>query len=149
MAHIEKSALLEYSAAEMFALVDAVERYPEFLPWCGGASIERRDARVVQATLLIDYHHIRQSFTTENTREPPREILIRLVRGPFRTLIGHWRFTPLGDNACKVALTLDFEFSGRLLDKAVGRVFHYIASTLVEAFTQRARQVYGDSHGRG
>ena len=143
MARVEKSVLVGYSASQMFALVDSVERYPEFLPWCGAAVIEYRDERVTRATLTIDYHRIRQTFTTQNERSEPDEIRIRLVRGPFRALQGSWRFTGLGTAACKVALTLDYEFSGWLLEKAIGPVFHYIANTLVDAFSRRAEQLYG------
>ena len=143
MARVEKSVLVEYSAAQMFALVDAIERYPQFLPWCSGANIEHRDEHITRATLAIDYHRIRQSFTTENTRSEPHEIRIRLVRGPFRALEGSWRFIALGESACKVELRLDYEFSGRLLEMVFGPVFHYIAGTLVEAFIARAQSVYG------
>ena len=143
MARVAKSVLVPYSAAQMFALVDATEHYPEFLPWCRAAEVERNDPGTVHATLHIDYHHIRQSFTTENTLTPPREIRMRLVRGPFRALEGDWTFTALGETACKVELRLDYEFSSRMLEKVVGPVFHYIADTLVEAFTRRAERVYG------
>ena len=83
MAEIEKSVLVGYSAKQMFALVDAVEDYPEFLPWCGGSSVSPQDASVTHATIKIDYHHIKHSFTTENTRRPPELIEITLLDGPF------------------------------------------------------------------
>lgn len=124
----------------MFALIDAVEDYPQFLPWCGATKVLHRDETTTRATVEINYHGIRQSFTTENTKRPPQEMLIRLVEGPFRKLEGEWRFTALGDQGCKIELRLSYEFSGRLLAKLIGPVFNYIANSLVEAFVKRAEQ---------
>lgn len=143
MADIMKSVLVGYSAAQMFELVDAVEKYPEFLPWCGGTHLLHRDQTLTRATILINYHGVKQSFTTENTKEPPRLMEIRLVEGPFRHLDGTWRFLDLGGRGCKIEFRLHYEFSSKLLEKLVGPVFHYIANTFVDAFTRRARQVYG------
>ena len=143
MAEVIRSVLVEHSRGEMYALVDAVEEYPKFLPWCGGAQVLLRDAAVTRATVLIDYHGIRQSFTTENAKREPEEMQIRLVEGPFRVLDGTWRFTALGERACKVELRLRYEFSSRILEKLVGPVFNHIANTLVDAFAKRAGQVHG------
>lgn len=143
MADIMKSVLVGYPAAQMFELVDAVEKYPEFLPWCGGTRLLHRDQTLTRATILINYHGVKQSFTTENTKEPPRLMEIRLVEGPFRHLDGTWRFLDLGGRGCKIEFRLHYEFSSKLLEKLVGPVFHYIANTFVDAFTRRARQVYG------
>lgn len=136
--------LVEYSHAEMFALVDAVERYPEFLPWCGGSSVAYRDDHTTRATIQISYRGIRQSFTTENTKVPPQTMSVKLVEGPFRTLDGDWRFMPLAEHACKIEFRLRYEFSSRLLEKLVGPVFNYIANTMVDAFVRRAETVYGE-----
>lgn len=125
----------------MYALVDAVEDYPRFLPWCGGATVIHRDARVTRATVLINYHGIRQSFTTENAKREPEEMLIRLVEGPFRALDGTWRFAALGERGCKVELKLHYEFSSRILERLVGPVFNRIANTLVDAFARRADEL--------
>lgn len=135
--------LVAYSAERMFDLVDRVDRYPEFLPWCAGASVIPVDERRVKASVVISYHGVRQSFTTENTRTRPQRIDMRLAEGPFRTLDGAWSFTALNDSACKIEFNLRYEFSSRLLEKLVGPVFSYIANTLVEAFLRRAEQVYG------
>lgn len=139
---VSRSVLVGYSADQMFALVDRVEDYPDFLPWCGGTTLLHRDADVTRASILISYHGLRQSFTTENAKRAPLEMRIRLVEGPFRRLDGCWRFTALG-HGCKVELSLSYEYSSRLLEKLVGPVFNQIASTLVEAFVKRAGQVYG------
>ncbi len=143
MAVVHKSVLLNYSAAQMFTLVDKVEDYPSFLPWCGGVQVrERADDRLV-ATIMIDYHGVRQSFTTENTNAPPTSMQMKLVDGPFRLLDGQWRFTPLRDDACKVEFDLHYEFSSKLLEKLIGPVFSRITDSFVESFRKRAEVVYG------
>lgn len=143
MAEVQRSVIVPYSAQEMYQLVDQVKRYPEFMPWCGGASETPIDGNRSHATIVIDYHHIRQSFTTENTKQPPELIEMELRHGPFRRLDGHWRFVPLGEQACKVEFRLHYEFSHKLLEKLVGPVFHRIANSFVDAFTRRAEQIYG------
>jgi ribosome-associated toxin RatA of RatAB toxin-antitoxin module len=143
MAEVVRSVLVGYSPEQMFALVDDVEHYPEFLPWCGGASVSYRDSRVTRAAILISYHGVRQTFTTENTKQAPLEMQIRLIEGPFRRLDGTWRFTGLGGRGCKVELRMSYEFSSRMLERLVGPVFERIANTLVDAFARRAERVYG------
>lgn len=144
MALVEKTVLVAHSAEQMFNLVDRVEEYPSFLPWCGGASVTELDGATVHATVHIDYHHLKQSFTTENVRRPPHQIDMTLQRGPFKHLDGSWRFIPLSDSACKIAFSLHYDFSSRLLEKMVGPVFHYIANSFVDAFIQRAEKVYSN-----
>ena len=143
MALVEKSVLVNYSAERMFHLVDQVEDYAQFLPWCGGTHVEARDAGVTRASILIDYHGIKQSFKTENRTFPPERIEIELVSGPFRQLDGIWRFTSLAPDACKIDLRLHYEFSNRLLETLVGPVFKHIANTLLDAFLKRAQALYG------
>ncbi len=143
MALVEKSMLVPYSAEQMFVLVDSAEEYPQFMPWCGGASIISVDGNTMIATLHIDYHHIKQSFTTENVRQSPHRIDIKLKDGPFQRLDGCWQFTPLSDSACKIQFRLHYEFSNKLLEKVFGPVFHYIANSFVDAFIHRAEKIYG------
>jgi ribosome-associated toxin RatA of RatAB toxin-antitoxin module len=143
---VERSVLVEFSAARMRALVEDIEAYPQFLPWCAGAVIGSRVSGRVVATLTIAYRGIRQQFTTENIAEKhgaADAIDIRLVSGPFKSLDGLWIFQPLEEDACKVKLELRYEFANRLLESLVGPVFRYIADTMVEAFVQRARALYG------
>jgi ribosome-associated toxin RatA of RatAB toxin-antitoxin module len=142
VALVEKSVLVGYPAERMYGLVDDVERYPEFLPWCGGARVELRDGTLTRAAILIDYRGIKQSFKTENRAHPPERIEIRLVSGPFRQLDGLWLFTPLSPEACKIEFRLHYEFSSRLLEKLVGPVFKHIANSLLEAFLQRAAKLH-------
>lgn len=142
MALVEKSVLLAYSAEQMFALVDNVAEYPQFLPWCGSTSVTILDENKLRATIHINYHHVKQSFTTENIRVKPLSIDITLLDGPFKHLDGSWHFIALSPTACKIAFRLNYEFSSKLLEKVVGPVFHYIASTFVEAFIKRAEVIY-------
>ena len=142
MAIVEKSVLVPYSAEQMFALVDDVAAYPQFLPWCGGAEINSVEGEIMNATLHIDYHHIKQSFTTQNVRQIPHHIGITLLDGPFKHLDGDWRFIPLSDTACKIELRMHYEFSNILLSKIFGPIFHYIASNFVDAFVHRAEKIY-------
>jgi ribosome-associated toxin RatA of RatAB toxin-antitoxin module len=138
---INRSVLVAFTPVQMFALVDAVEDYPKFLPWCGGTSVIHRDENVTRAAILINYHGIKHGFTTENAKSAPSEMLIHLVEGPFKSLDGSWRFTGLAGRGCKVELSLRYEFSSRILEKLVGPVFDHIANTLVDAFAKRAEQI--------
>jgi ribosome-associated toxin RatA of RatAB toxin-antitoxin module len=142
MAVVEKSVLIEHSATQMFELVDRVEDYPKFLPWCAGTELLERTDSKTAARLHINYHGLKAHFATENAKEIPRQMDIRLREGPFRRLEGVWRFTALGENACKVEFRLHYEFSSRILEKVLGPVFHHIANTFVESFVKRAQQVY-------
>lgn len=143
MASVEKSVLIEHTATEMFRLVDDVEHYPAFLPWCGGVNVIEKTDTATAATLHINYHGIKANFTTTNDKQFPTLMTIRLREGPFKHLDGMWRFTPLGETACKVEFHLHYEFASKLLEKAVGPVFHHIASTFVESFVKRAQQLHG------
>ncbi len=140
---IEKSVLVPYSAEKMYGLVERVEDYPDFLPWCGGTTVHHRDEQGMEATIIIRFKGITQSFTTHNQHFPFERIDVRLKEGPFADLDGDWRFIALKENACKVAFRLEYTFSNILLEKLIGPVFHYIASTFIESFTKRAQQLYG------
>ena len=127
----------------MFDLVDEVEAYPQFLPWCSGAEVAHRDEQRTRATLHVDYHGVGQSFTTENSKEAPHTMYVRLVEGPFRILDGTWRFNALSEQACRIDFRLHYEFSSKLLEVLVGPVFSYIANSMVDAFVTRAEKLYG------
>lgn len=143
MTVVERSVLIHHGARRMRALVEDIAAYPEFLPWCGDAQIVSSTEGVTIAALTIDFHGIRQRFSTENRPDGPEFIRMKLVSGPFRALIGHWQFKALGPDASKVALRLEYEFSNRVLSAAIGPVFRQITSTLVEAFVARADSQYG------
>lgn len=144
MAKVVKSVLVPYSAAEMFELVDRVEDYPQFLPWCGGTDLIRRDETVTEATIHISYLSVKQHFTTENAKRIPELMTIQLKNGPFRKLEGAWHFRRLADTACKIEFELHYEFSSHLLEKVLGPVFGMVTNSLVDAFVHRAENVYGE-----
>ena len=143
MRKVNRSAIVPYSAREMFVLVDDVEAYPEFLPWCNQAEVHNRTEDSVEATLELHKGSVSNKFTTRNTRKEFEEIDLALIGGPFRHLAGGWRFKELGDDGCKVLLELDFEFESRLVDMMFGSFFEDICNSLVDAFTKRAEAVFG------
>jgi len=128
----------------MFDLVYDVGSYPKFLPWCHGSRVISETEDKICGQIEVARMGIRQSFSTCNRFERDRHMDIALLDGPFRKLSGGWNFIPLRADASKVELELDFEFSGRLIDKAFGAVFNQIANTLVDSFCKRAEDVYGD-----
>jgi ribosome-associated toxin RatA of RatAB toxin-antitoxin module len=142
MITVERSALVAHSAADMYRLVDDIESYPRFLPWCSGAEVEHRDAHRTVGTLRLDFRGVRQQFTTENTGTPGESIAMRLVRGPFRSLEGSWRFVALAPHASRVELRLAYQFGNPLLARLFGPVFDHVANTMVDAFVGRADAVH-------
>lgn len=142
MSTVNKSALVQYSAAQMFDLVNDIGAYPQFLPWCRSARIVRRGENDLDASIEIAKGRVRKTFTTRNLLHYPDRIELRLLDGPFSRLQGEWQFHALRPDACKVALHLDFEFSNALLRAAFGPIFNHIADTMVDSFCKRARQVY-------
>jgi len=142
MKRIERSALVEHSAADMFALVDDIEAYPRFLPWCLATQVETQDGRK-RATLTVGLRGIRQSFTTLNENRPGESIDMQLVDGPFRDFRATWQFKPLASDACEIRYSMHYEFASRALGKLLQPLFHRIADTMVDAFTRRADEVHG------
>jgi ribosome-associated toxin RatA of RatAB toxin-antitoxin module len=141
---IKKEALVTHSTGQMFDLVNAIEHYPEFLPWCSESQVLSRDEDEIRASLVVAGAGLSKSFTTHNRLQKDKMIEIRLVDGPFKHLEGFWRFEKPEDDqhACHVMLDLEFEFSGYFIDYAFGAVFQQVAGTLVDAFVQRADTVY-------
>ena len=143
MATIKKSALILYSAAEIYALVSDIEAYPEFLPWCRSTQVLSRSEDEVRAVIEMVKGRVHKSFSTINRMQHHKMIDIRLLEGPFRRLEGYWRFDPLRADASKVSLDMEFEFASPLLRMAVEPVFKQIANSLVDAFCKRAMDLYG------
>ena len=141
MALVQKSVLVNHSAEKMFNLVNQVEHYPEFLPWCGGVVVHERFEKELLASIEINYHGIKQSFATRNTFDVPRQIELQLVRGPFHHLSGRWQFTALSPGACKITFDLSYQFSSRILERLIGPIFDRIANSFVDAFCARADQI--------
>lgn len=139
---IDKSALVMHSAERMFALVNDVARYPEFLPWCADAEVHHEGESELTASLEVARGGVRHRLTTRNELVAPHTINMTLVEGPFQNLRGRWDFQPLDETACKVMLRLEFEFSGTLARMTFGPVFNHAANTMVDAFCRRADTVY-------
>jgi len=132
-----------YSSKEMFNLVNDVDAYPEFLPHCSDAKIVTQQANTMTASLEISKAGIKKWFTTQNTFVDENTVKLQLVDGPFKSLQGQWHFRTLDESACKVELRLEFEFSSKLIELAFGKIFNDVAKNMVNAFTQRAKDVYG------
>ncbi len=140
---VERSALVTYTAAQMFALVNDVSRYPEFLPWCVGAQVQELSATERTATLKVARGVLQAQFTTRNQLTPDARIQMHLTHGPFRDLSGEWRFDAIGERGSRVKFRVEFEFKNMLTAAAFNSVFESLCGGIVEAFVQRAREVYG------
>lgn len=143
MTVVQKSALVKFSAQQMFDLVNNIEAYPQFLPWCSGSRIIKREEDIVEAELLISKGGFKKAFSTRNIIDHGGRITVSLLDGPFSSLEGVWNFMPLREDASKISLDLEFEMSGKLASLAFGAVFNQICNTMVSSFTARAKQVYG------
>jgi ribosome-associated toxin RatA of RatAB toxin-antitoxin module len=143
---VQRSALVPYSANSMFALVDDVAAYPQFLPWCAASEVRKTEGELMEAGITIGYRGLNQAFVTRNLREQIDQgarIEMQLLDGPFKRLHGLWQFQSLREDACKVLLDVDFEFASKVLGAVAGPVFSQIVGSLVDAFVKRAEQVYG------
>lgn len=140
---IQRSALLPYPARALYDLVNDVASYPQFLPWCSGSDVLESSETLMRATLRVGKAGIKQQFTTCNRLVPGESITMQLEEGPFRALHGVWSFQVLNETACKITLDLSFEYSGALVKATLGPLFNQAATTMVEAFCQRARALYG------
>lgn len=139
MREVKRSALIAESPARMYALVNDIERYPEFVPWCTAARVDARKEGEVVATLTIKRGPVKSEFTTRNLLEADKRVLMQFVSGPFRVLEGLWTFTALGDLGCRVELEMRFEFANRLTNALFAPLFEDTAASLVDAFVKRAR----------
>ncbi|MDH3281203.1 MAG: type II toxin-antitoxin system RatA family toxin [Gammaproteobacteria bacterium] len=143
MPEVKRSALVPYSADEMYALVADIPRYGEFLKWCRGTEVLSDEGGILVASVTIDYHGLHKTFTTRNQMEPCRAITMELVEGPFSHLQGVWRFEALDEQASKIELDMKFGFKNRVMAALVGKVFMIIADSQVDAFHKRAEELYG------
>lgn len=142
MTVVQKSALVKYSARQMFDLVNDIESYPQFLPWCSDSRILKREDDIVEAELVISKGGFKKSFSTRNKIDPGGKITVSLLEGPFTYLEGTWNFMPLREDASKISLDLEFEMPGVMASLAFGTVFNQICNTMVASFTERAKAVY-------
>ena len=142
MKRIARSAIVEHAAGEMYALVEDIEAYPQFLPWCRGAQVRERSAHRTVAALTIGLKGMRYEFSTENRNRPTEAIDMRLLEGPFRRFEAHWRFRALGPHAARIELVVAYELAGGLAARALAPLFDSIADTMVDAFKRRADHVH-------
>lgn len=145
MRQVERSALVPYTPAQMFALVEDIERYPEFLPWVAAARLVKRTADEVVGQLEMERAGMREKFTTRNVLKPPTAMDLKLVDGPFKLLEGRWTFEPIGDRGTRIGLSIRFEFSNPMLSLLLSKSFEKSCVQLVDAFVARARTVYAGS----
>jgi len=143
MTIVKKSRVIDYSCEQMFKLVNEVEHYAEFLPYCSQSTVHHRDPDEVQATLVISAAGINKSFTTRNLLQHNKMIEIRLVDGPFSHLEGFWRFDEEGEGGCRISFDLEFEFAGRMFSMLLGPIFEQVTDKMVDAFCDRAGTLYG------
>ncbi len=143
MTTVQKSALVKYSAQQMFQIVDDIEAYPEFLPWCADSKVLKREGDIVEASLQISKAGFNKSFSTRNRSDGHGKLFMTLLDGPFSSLDGVWDFMPLREDASKISLDLEFEIHGKFASLAFGAMFNQICNTMVKSFTDRAKQVYG------
>lgn len=141
--HIQRSALLPYSAAAMYNLINDVANYPEFLPWCSASEVLEVNEDFMRAGLMIAKGHLSQRFVTKNTLVPDQSISMTLEEGPFSQLQGTWEFKALGEKACKISLDLEFDYAGPIIKATLGPLFTQATNTMVDAFCQRAKELYG------
>ncbi len=142
MTVVRKSALVKFSAQQMFDLVNDIESYPKFLPWCTGSRIIKREGDTVEAELIISKGGFNIAFSTRNKIDNGSKMTVSLLSGPFSSLEGTWNFIPLREDASKISLDLEFEIAGKLASLAFGTVFNQICNTMVTSFTDRAKEVY-------
>jgi ribosome-associated toxin RatA of RatAB toxin-antitoxin module len=138
MPTVSKSVIVPHSCALMFELVEDIERYPQFLPWCAATEVLERDAAVTRARIHIDYHGLKTSIATLNRKEPPASMTLEFVEGPFERFHGNWRFAPLGEEGCRVQFDLDYAFSSAALEVLLAPAFGPIVESLVDRFVARA-----------
>lgn len=145
MPKLERSALLTFSADELYRLVGDVESYPQFLPGCVSAQVESADETLVRARLGFRVKGLSDSFATENRMEQGSRIHMKLLEGPFKQLSGAWEFQPLAERACKVTLRISLEFGNRMLESTLAPLINSAIGSVMDAFRKRAESVYGKS----
>jgi ribosome-associated toxin RatA of RatAB toxin-antitoxin module len=143
MPAISRNALVMYNVEQMYLLINDINAYPKFLPDCNDSKIIAQDEHSVTASLLVSKGGLKKWFTTKNIMVSNKQVNMELVDGPFKKLVGSWQLTELSEEACKISLELEYEFSNKMFDLAFGRMFNQLANNMVQAFTQRAKEVYG------
>ena len=144
MHRVRKNAIVFHSKNKMFRLVDLIENYPKFLPWCGSTKIIERNNNKTIASIEINYKGIKQTFTTENTKKINDKMIIKLIKGPFKSLSGEWLFKELEKDSCQIELKLEYQFNNIILEKLISPVFNMIANTFIDEFIKEANKSNND-----
>lgn len=140
---LKRNAIVPYTQRQMFDLVNDIKDYPNFLPWCSASEIISQTDTEIVAKLEANWNGLKKSFTTRNTLHPNERMEMRLLDGPMKRLDGNWSFDALNEEACKITLDMEFEFTGAFIDKLFQPVFQHISNTFVDAFVKRATELYG------
>lgn len=140
---VNRSAMVPYTPAQMYALVEDVERYPEFLPWCTGSALHEKNDSELRASIDLGLGELKARFSTRNELQPPGRMTMELEDGLFRTLHGCWEFAQLGEAGCEVRLQVEFEFEGTVHNILFGAAFEKVCNELIDAFVKRAAALYG------
>ena len=142
MESINKSTVVSFSADQMYTLVNDVESYPDFLPWCSASEVHEQTSQYMKASVSLAVGAVKQTFTTENTLDAGKRIDVHLVSGPFKQLQGFWLFEPAGESMCRVSFQMNFEYKNLLVKMALNKIFQSIGNSLVSSFIKRAEQLY-------
>jgi len=142
MRRVQRTALVPYTDEQMFDLVSDVEAYPEFLPWCEGSELRSKTEQELVGGMSVGIKGVTATFVTRNILQRPKVMNMVLEEGPFRVLEGIWQFHALGEDGCRIELSIDFEFESKVQDMLLGGSFEVICNKLIDAFTERARSVY-------
>ncbi len=145
MSQLHKSLFVPFSTEQMFRVVNNIASYPDFLPWCGGARVLSHTGNELHAEITIAKGPVNLAFSTKNLITPNESIDMKLMSGPFKHLSGRWLFEPRGERSCQITLSMNFEFNNRLMTMTIGPVFEQIVGSLVNAFKQRANQLYSNN----
>lgn len=143
MTEVNKATVVPYTSKQMYQLVDDIESYPIFLPWCSEGKILNRKENTVTATLCLSLGGMAWSFTTRNTIQAQQRINIELLTGPFKSLNGYWQFDPHNEHGCLIQLYICYEFKNSLINHLAGKIFYRVLDKLIDSFKQRAGQIYG------
>ena len=142
MEFISKSTVVSFSTEQMYAVVNDVKSYPDFLPWCRASEVLEHTSQFMKASVSLAVGAVKQTFTTENNLDPGKRIDVHLVSGPFKQLQGFWLFEAAGENICRVGFQMNFEYKNLLVKLALNKIFQGIGDTLVASFIKRAEQLH-------
>jgi ribosome-associated toxin RatA of RatAB toxin-antitoxin module len=141
---ISKSAVVPFTAEQMYDLVNDVETYPLFLPWCSAGVVHTHEPHYMKASVSLAVGAVKQTFTTENSLKPAERIDVQLVSGPFKKLHGYWTFEPAGEGMCRISFKMNFEYKNMLVKLALNKIFQGIGNSMVSCFIERAKQLYAE-----